>query len=370
MIEIELLNDLDLPTDDQSVWNALLDKCEINTVFQTYQWLHCWWRTFRKEYQAIILLAKRDNKLVGVAPLIKYHARINGRTEQIVSFMGSPSHSADYCGFIFPRGESAVLEAFLQYLSHDTKWSLLNLSDIPSSSQQLQQIGQFFNRKNFLCCQQKLYDAPTLILSDKENNQKLIRKKSLVRHHNYFKRTGKLELRHFRTTEEAKKTLPLFFEQNCTCRQANNAPAAFHSQQQQLFAYYLTEELSATNWLDFSALYYNDCPIAFHLGFRYSNRFVWYQPCYDHHYSKHSPGEVLLKILLEKAIADNLEEFDFTVGSEQYKYRFANLIRSNSRVRIYRSSISYLLQISRNFIAASKRKMTNFCKIATNYFNQ
>lgn len=50
---------------------------------------------------------------------------------------------------------------------------------------------------------------------------------------------------------------------------------------------------------------------------------------------------MLLKFLLEDAIGRGLEEFDFTVGSEAFKYRFSNLTRSNDRIIVFRSAADY-----------------------------
>jgi CelD/BcsL family acetyltransferase involved in cellulose biosynthesis len=86
---------------------------------------------------------------------------------------------------------------------------------------------------------------------------------------------------------------------------------------------------------------FNGAPLAFHFGFEYRRGFIWYKPTFDIQFASRSPGEVLIKFLLEDAIKKNLEEFDFTVGSESFKYRFANRIRSNSRVIAFRSTVDY-----------------------------
>jgi hypothetical protein len=49
----------------------------------------------------------------------------------------------------------------------------------------------------------------------------------------------------------------------------------------------------------------------------------------------------LLKFLLDDAIGRGLEEFDFTVGSEPFKYRFSNRTRSNDRIIVFRSAADY-----------------------------
>jgi CelD/BcsL family acetyltransferase involved in cellulose biosynthesis len=68
-------------------------------------------------------------------------------------------------------------------------------------------------------------------------------------------------------------------------------------------------------------------PIAYHFGFELDGVLTWYKPSFDPELQQRSPGEVLIKLLLDDALARDLDEFDFTVGSEAFKFRFANLIR-------------------------------------------
>jgi CelD/BcsL family acetyltransferase involved in cellulose biosynthesis len=86
---------------------------------------------------------------------------------------------------------------------------------------------------------------------------------------------------------------------------------------------------------------FNEAPLAFHFGFEYRRRFIWYKPTFDIEFASRSPGEVLIKFLLEDAIMRKLEEFDFTVGSESFKYRFANRLRFNNRLIAFRSAGDY-----------------------------
>jgi hypothetical protein len=47
----------------------------------------------------------------------------------------------------------------------------------------------------------------------------------------------------------------------------------------------------------------------------------------------------LLKHLLEYALARGVRELDFTIGPEIFKYRFANRIRWNYAVRVFRRRV-------------------------------
>jgi CelD/BcsL family acetyltransferase involved in cellulose biosynthesis len=95
--------------------------------------------------------------------------------------------------------------------------------------------------------------------------------------------------------------------------------------------------VAPTGRLVFSAVIFNGMPIAFHLGFHDRDRFLWYLPTFDIAHIKHSPGEVLLKSLLEYAIDRNVREFDFGLGEEPYKYRFSNHARRLCALQAFRT---------------------------------
>ncbi len=66
----------------------------------------------------------------------------------------------------------------------------------------------------------------------------------------------------------------------------------------------------------------------------YDGVYTWYLPTFNVDFSRYSPGEVMLKNLLESALASRVREFDFTVGDSPHKERFANLKRQNKRIEI------------------------------------
>jgi CelD/BcsL family acetyltransferase involved in cellulose biosynthesis len=99
--------------------------------------------------------------------------------------------------------------------------------------------------------------------------------------------------------------------------------------------------MSGQGWLRFDVLLLDGRPLAFHFGFEYRNRFFWYKPTFDTAWAGYSPGEVMLKFLLQDAIDRELSEFDFTVGDEPYKYRFCNEIRENRQIVAYSSALDY-----------------------------
>jgi len=85
----------------------------------------------------------------------------------------------------------------------------------------------------------------------------------------------------------------------------------------------LSKIASKTDWIRFTRILWQDHPISFHFGFNYKGSYMWYKPTFDIDLARHSPGEVLLRQLLLQAQKENAHTFDFGLGDEPFKRRFA-----------------------------------------------
>jgi len=135
--------------------------------------------------------------------------------------------------------------------------------------------------------------------------------------------------------------ITVFFEQHRSRWARTASPSQFFDPAQRDFYRELVREIHPRGWLRFDVVLFNGAPLAFHFGFEYLRRFIWYKPTFDVRFASRSPGEVLIKFLLEDAIERKVEEFDFTIGSEPFKYRFANRIRSINRMIAFSSVGDY-----------------------------
>jgi len=200
-IRITLVDDLEALWLRKTEWNALVERSETSTVFQTFEWHASWWKTFGREARPLLLLAEAAGQMVGIAPLMVSEQRLLGRKRQVIEFMGAGS--SDYCDFIVDPTRHQVLPLMLQWLiESDQQWDLLQLSDIPNTSSTLSALPGFFNEHRYPTDTRLLYEAPTYLFGDPVQDQQLVRKKSLRRHCNYFNRSGQLEFRNCATVDE------------------------------------------------------------------------------------------------------------------------------------------------------------------------
>ena len=339
-IQISCVRSFDLLGARRAEWNALVERSQNATVFQTFEWHASWWRTFGDDFGLLVVCAERAGRLVGLAPLMVAKRRILGRRLRVLHFIGL--YASDYCDFIIDDADPEALPAMLRWLADNTDvWDGLDLRNLVEGSPTLVSVAAFFAQQGDPVDLRRWGEAPSYVFGDPKADRDLLRKKSLRRHCNRFERSGKLEFYHFRTAREISTRLEAFFRQHIERWDATDTPSQFLAERQRSFYREMVDLLAPTGALLLSVVSFNDAPIAFHLGFEYRNRFIWYKPTYDISLARHSPGEVLLKCLFEHAHNGGLQEFDFAPGEEAFKYRFANHARSICSVHVFKDRLTW-----------------------------
>jgi CelD/BcsL family acetyltransferase involved in cellulose biosynthesis len=340
---LEILRLTSIDDINPGVWNDLLRRNDINEIFLTHEWVTCWWNHARKDRELLLLVARENDQYHGIAPLHLATRKVGLVTFKAVEFLGTGE--ADYTDFIInPVRKTEILRLFLSFLeSIKSEWDVISLRNIPERSTTYTRLQplladallQYRDLPEVIC--------PTLkIASDERFAAECARKKSLKRHFNYFNRNGCLSFSKIEVPKDVIELLPEFFHQHMERRAIVGDASKFHDTQIQKFYKCLAEKLADRQWLHFSVVRFDGVPIAFHFGFEYFGKFVWYKPVFNIDYAAKSPGEVLIKFLLEDAIARKLDEFDFTIGNEAFKTRFANAEHRNYGVEVFKGRLLFL----------------------------
>jgi CelD/BcsL family acetyltransferase involved in cellulose biosynthesis len=330
-------------SDLEAAWNGLVNRSPGCSVFQAFPWHVCWWKAFGGQHEPFVVLAHANSQLVGIAPMmITSEKGPTGRLRRQLHFIGSINHASDYCDFITDPDIPEALDALLEEIcASSEEFHRIDLSHFPSHSPNQSRTLEYFKSRGARTTVEVQADAPVRILGESKADLKAANKSSLKRHTGFFQKSGELRFHQCASEAEILGYLERFFDQHKARWAGTDSPSQFFDPAQQAFFRELVREIFPYGWLRFHVVLFNGAPLAFHFGFEYRRGFIWYKPTFDIQFASRSPGEVLIKFLLEDAIKKNLEEFDFTVGSESFKYRFANRIRSNSRVIAFRSTVDY-----------------------------
>lgn len=280
-------------------------------MFVTSGWLQAWTETLAAERSLRFVRVRLDGRLVGAAA---FAAAGRG-----VRFAGEgPSDYADVLvdPELVDRDAAAVLDRVLHEALAGARGGRIKLERIPGDSPTLARLAA----TTLHAVTRQRVEAPRMDMSQSGD---VLRKKSLKRHENGLKRRGELTSATYRRSDEVLPRLDAFFDLHVRRWHDTDTPSQFLQESQRAFYRAATQRLQRLEAVRFTEIHLDERLVAAHFGFHWGGRFVWYKPCFDPELARLSPGEVLLKRLIELAVEEGAELFDFTIGGERFKQRFA-----------------------------------------------
>lgn len=317
-IAIEIHRDFASLGLDAKQWAAVAAQGDTFTVFQDWHWQRVWWESFGRG-ELTIVVAREDGRIRAMAPMF-----VDSRMAYLVG-----SGSSDYLDFIGDvDGDDLIVMLLGALIDEHPDLLGIVLYLVPDASRTGKLVANAAKQLGLDCFDEGLLVAPVMSMPDAASAQRAATKTSLVRHERRFASTGRLRVHHLREASEILPWLDAFFDQHQARWHATAYPSLFRAPEQRAFYGRLTQAADASKWLRFTVVLWDDKPIAFHFGFAYNGNFLWYKPSFDITLAHHSPGEVLLRQLILAANAEGATAFDFGLGDEPFKRRFANGVRN------------------------------------------
>jgi CelD/BcsL family acetyltransferase involved in cellulose biosynthesis len=312
-------------------WMRLRNAGRRQDVFASPSWARACRQAYGTLWQVYTPVVYDERGLAAILPL-----KVEGG---VLQFIGAP-HS-DYNDVLCESTAPAtILECCLrEMLRQPRPWQECVLENVPEDSVLLDMLSRVSTamKRRIRVTPGALCPGLDLTGDTGEYLDGLLKKKSLVRHEKSLQRLGPVSFRHLEDREEIKGHLPNLFRFHIARRAVAGDASLFLNADTCAFYRALVDELDPKTDLRFSVLELDRQPVAYHFGFESNGAFMWYKPAFDVKLWEYSPGEVLIKKLLEYARDHKLREFDFTVGNETFKDRFANRVRRNRRIHVYGS---------------------------------
>jgi CelD/BcsL family acetyltransferase involved in cellulose biosynthesis len=329
------------PAELEPEWNSLLAQSSVHVPFLRHEYLQAWWQTrgggeWPAEAQLMIVTARENRRLVGVAPLF-YVPDWQGKA--CLMLLGSIEVS-DYLDVLANESNlPAFLDGLLDFLAQPDEaipaWQRLDLYNLLDSSPTMPALASAAQRKHWPCEVEQLQHSPYIKLpGDWETYLAGIDKKQ--RH----------EIRRkMRRAQESGAEVRWYLVRDAATIEAEITAFIDLMMQDPEKARFLTPAMRdhmmetvrcafEAGCLHLAFLEINGKKAAGYLSFDYLNRIWVYNSGIDRSFNEYSPGWVLLGELLKWSNENQRSAFDFMRGDEDYKYRFGATDRYVMRVKI------------------------------------
>lgn len=307
-------------------WDALLGRSDVS-VFQSWEWLHTWWKHFGRG-RLWILALRRDGELCGLAPLAI--SRYMGTPLRRVTFLGTGS--SDYLQFIvaadmLEEGTARLLEHVAE---RRREWDFCDWQQIPADSP-LATLPAPAGAESDRFVQEV---CPYVPLPPRWEEFTAGIGKKLRSNIGYHRRLLEREFTIEWITAANGATarhMEGFFRLHQRRWNGRGLPGAFAGNRSRRFHVEAAEALNARGWLRLHVLRLNGEDQAALYCFGYRGKGYYYLGGFEPSLGRYSLGTVLTAHAIERAIGEGAREFDFLRGDEPYKYVWKAQDRHNWR---------------------------------------
>lgn len=306
-VRVELLESL-APL--RSEWPALAERAR--NIFATWDWADAWWRHFGRGRPLLVAAARREDRLVAVAPLYLS----SGRPLAIARFVGYGA--GDQLGPVCaPEDRDAGAAACEEALARAPwRWDVFFGEQLAVEERWRELLG---GRRLVTTESPVLPLGPGTTWSGYLASRSANLRQQLRRWERRLGREHRVELRLVREPSELEEgfaALLRLHEARWPEGSEFARAGAFHRD----FARRALER----GWLRLWLLELDDRVAAAWYGFRFAGVESYYQAGRDPRLTRERLGLVLLAHSIREAIADGMDEYRFLRGGEEYKLRFAD----------------------------------------------
>ncbi|CAG0963181.1 hypothetical protein ANAEL_00750 [Anaerolineales bacterium] len=330
---------------DSQEWNDLVSNSIANTPFSRYEYQTVWWKHRGggewSEAQLVLVTAREDEKLIGIAPLF-----LAGYDRQSALMLVGSIEISDYLDLIVRKNDHArfvsglldflVSSPFDTALGEPDNWSGLDWYNLPDSSPTLAALKAESVQRGWTHLEEMYRPTPRIMLNG-SFDEYLSRVDKKQRHEIRRKvRRAEESGRGVRWFISDMKDVQAETEAFLSLMEHDEGKAEFlrDAMREQMRA--VIRAAHENGWLWLAFLEADGKRIAACLNFDYDNKLWGYNAGVNRDFMDLSPGWVLLAYTLQWACENNRSEFDFMRGDEEYKYRFGATNQYVMRVKVTR----------------------------------
>ncbi len=319
-------------------WNDLLSESISDTPFLRYEYQQAWWQHRGggewKNAQLILVTARENGKLVGIAPLF-----VAEYENQPALLLNGSIEISDYLDLIVRKEDHAIfLTGLLDFLASSLadSWSKLDWYNLPDDSPTLAALKAEGEKRGWAHLEEVYRPTPRIAFNgdfeaylsgiDKKQRHELRRKMRRA------EESGRVKFTIVPKDADIEPELETFF--HLMIQDSNKALFLKEVMRDQMSISLRAAHDYGYLWLAF--LEVDGVRAAASLNFDYKGKLWGYNSGVSRDHMELSPGWVLMGLVFQWCCENGRYEFDFMRGDEDYKYRLGGVNRFVMRARLNR----------------------------------
>jgi len=313
-------------------WDKLLTESSKQTVFLTWEWLTAWWKHYQDDRELWLITAWVENKLLGVAPLMKTKMKKYGLRYRLLHSLGAPN--TDESDFFTCGNTEEILRAICDYLQDQrSQWDAIEINEFNLESPTAEYIKNYFAAKGFAIRPKTNYHYHIPITETWDVYWKKLSKNL---RHNIERRLRRVQENRqvsFQVIEGRDLTWDNF-EAIFHVNTKGNYPEKYNSEKERGLQRELMERMRGKNWIRVTILRFDEQAVAYDYGFSVNGRLEDWRTGFDLSYADWGSGTLLLYFQLKYMFADKYHDLDFLRGEYSYKDKWVPSRREFVELRI------------------------------------
>ena len=326
---IELIDDIDGFRRIKPAWEKLTHEMgDSVSVFSSYDWYETWWRHYSAGALLHLLIMWEANRLVGIAPLMRYKSSIHGLPVNAVGFIEN-RNSLHNDFIVLPAAREQFLKKIQESLFEQSAlWDIIFLNNLPEPSANHDPLVKNLVETGRKWLKGASFNSPYLILSgswaDYLSSRTTRTRKSLRNIQNSIARTGEVDVRNIRSWDEfqlVKKDIYDVARQSWTEAIGDSLATSVN----EAFFDDLAYQAATKGWLSVWTLELNGRLIAFEFHLKGCGRDHAMRGSYLPEFASLSPGTFLEMQILKSSFdeQEKIQKYDFGGSFDNYKRKWA-----------------------------------------------
>lgn len=317
-------------------WDCLLGRSSVDSVFLTWEHARTWWEFYADGAMRLKVLLAEDEagKVVGIAPFMTApgDSALKEGFRHLVMIGGTGDSLSEYLDLIIAPGcEVEIAKIFARYVVEKMAddWDVLRIgmaredsTGLGAFADELQKLGVELDRV-------RKHVSPSLELADSWESFLASRSQNFRRGVRVARK--KLESgrgvtrRIVGDTSEISGAMDTLAELNR--KRWGEEGASFKTEEFELFHRKLAERFLGRGWLYLSVIEADGVAVGARYDFVYGGKMWCFQGGWDPDFAKVGLGKVMVADVVEWAIGEGLNEYDFLGGDARYKREWSSTQR-------------------------------------------